>query len=85
MAQAKVNYVGDHVAVVIAETLAQARDGAELVNVDYGILPAVTDTATAADAGQTQIHDVAPNNMCFNWPCTLSTSTKTRIRAKWRC
>lgn len=68
LAQGKVNYVGDHVAIVIAETLAQAKDAAELVEVDYGLLPAVTDTATAADDGQQQIHDVAPNNMCYNWP-----------------
>jgi carbon-monoxide dehydrogenase large subunit len=60
--------VGDHIAVVIAESLAEARDAAELVEVDYGVLPAVTDTATAADDGQQQIHEVAPNNMCFNWP-----------------
>ena len=68
LAQDKVNYVGDHIAVVIAESLAEARDAAELVEVDYGVLPAVTDTATAADDGQQQIHEVAPNNMCFNWP-----------------
>ena len=68
LAQGKVNYVGDHIAVVIAESLLEARDAAELVEVDYGVLPAVTDTATAADDGQQQIHEVAPNNMCFNWP-----------------
>ncbi|MDP6536339.1 MAG: xanthine dehydrogenase family protein molybdopterin-binding subunit [Gammaproteobacteria bacterium] len=68
LAQGKVNYVGDHIAVVIAESLAQARDAAELVEVDYGVLPAVTDTATAADDGQQQIHAEAPNNLCFNWP-----------------
>lgn len=68
LAQGKVHYVGDHVAVVIAESLAQARDAAELVEVDYGVLPAVTDTATAADDGQPQVHEVAPNNVCFNWP-----------------
>ncbi len=68
LAQDKVNYVGDHIVVVIAESLAEARDAAELVEVDYGVLPAVTDTATAADDGQQQIHEVAPNNMCFNWP-----------------
>ncbi|MDA1371986.1 MAG: xanthine dehydrogenase family protein molybdopterin-binding subunit [Proteobacteria bacterium] len=68
LAQGKVNYVGDHVAVVIAESLSQAKDAAELVEVDYGVLPAVTNTATAADEGQTQIHEVAPGNLCFNWP-----------------
>ena len=41
-------YVGDHVAVVIADTYAQARDAAEKIVVDYGELPAVADTASAA-------------------------------------
>ena len=68
LAQGKVNYVGDHVAIVIAETLSQARDASEKVEVDYGVLSAVTDTSTAADDGQQQIHDIAPNNVCFNWP-----------------
>ena len=43
LAQGKVRYVGDHVAVVIAETLDQAQDAAELVKVDYQELPAVID------------------------------------------
>jgi aerobic carbon-monoxide dehydrogenase large subunit len=67
LAQGKVRYVGDHVAVVIAETYAQARDSAEKIAVDYGELPAVADTATAAKPGQPQIHDVAPNNTVYNW------------------
>ena len=68
LAQGKVNYVGDHVAIVIAETLTQARDAAELVDVRYRPLPAVSVTADAAGEGQQQIHDVAPGNICFNWP-----------------
>ena len=68
LAQGKVNYVGDHVAIVIAETLTQARDAAELVDVRYRPLPAVSVTADAAGEGQQQIHDVAPGNVCFNWP-----------------
>ena len=68
LAQGKVNYVGDHVAIVIAETLTQARDAAELVEVRYRPLPAVSGTADAASPGQQQIHDVAPDNVCFNWP-----------------
>ncbi len=67
LAQGKVRYVGDHVAVVIADTLAQARDAAEKITVDYSELPAAVDTATAASPGQAQIHDVAPNNTIFNW------------------
>src|SRR3954471_1086473 len=47
LAQGKVRYVGDHVAIVIAETLSQARDAAELVDVDYEVLPAVIDMGKA--------------------------------------
>src|SRR5690606_18987489 len=47
LAQGKVRYVGDHVAVVIAESLAQAKDAAEAVEVDYEVLPAVVDPAAA--------------------------------------
>ena len=67
LAQGKVRYVGDHVAVVIAETLAQARDAAEKIEVHYTELPAVIDLRTAANPGQSQIHDVAPNNTVYNW------------------
>jgi carbon-monoxide dehydrogenase large subunit len=67
LAQGKVRYVGDHVAVVIAETLAEARDAAEKVAVDYDVLPAVVDLGTATDKGQPAIHDVAPNNQVFDW------------------
>jgi aerobic carbon-monoxide dehydrogenase large subunit len=67
LAQGKVRYVGDHVAVVIADTFAQAREAGEKIEVDYGVLPAAVDTATTANPGQPQIHDVAPNNTIFNW------------------
>jgi carbon-monoxide dehydrogenase large subunit len=61
----KACYVGDAVAVVVAETLAQARDAAETVKVDYEVLPAVTDPAKA-QAGP-QIHEVAPKNTIYQW------------------
>jgi aerobic carbon-monoxide dehydrogenase large subunit len=67
LAQGKVRYVGDHVAVVIADTYAQAREAGEKIEVAYGVLPAAVDTATTANPGQPQIHDVAPNNTIFNW------------------
>jgi carbon-monoxide dehydrogenase large subunit len=67
LAHGKALYVGDPVAVVIADTYAQARDAAEKVVVDYGVLKPVVDLATAASSGQTQIHDYAPSNTCFNW------------------
>ena len=66
LAQGKVRYVGDHVACIVAETYAQARDAAEAVKVDYGVLPAVVDTATAQRA-KTAVHDVAPDNTVYQW------------------
>ena len=67
LATEKVRYVGDHVAVVIAETLNQARDAAELVAVDYKVHPAVIDLASAQAPGQPQIHAEAPNNTVYQW------------------
>jgi carbon-monoxide dehydrogenase large subunit len=63
----KVTYVGDPVAMVVAETVQQARDAAEQVSVDWEELPAVIDVATADAAGTTQIHENAPNNVCYDW------------------
>src|SRR5262249_23470072 len=65
LAYGKACYVGDPVAVVIAETLTQARDAAEAVMVDYAVLPAVTDPAKAQAAAQ--IHPVAPRNTIYQW------------------
>jgi carbon-monoxide dehydrogenase large subunit len=67
IAKDKANHVGDAVAVVIAETLAQAKDGGEKVKVDYEVLPAVSDPAKAQQQGAPQIHDVAPHNTIYNW------------------
>lgn len=67
LAKDKVRYVGDHVAVVIAETLNQAKDAALAVEVEYELLPAVADLATAPDAEAGQIHDCAPRNTAFEW------------------
>jgi len=65
LAQGKVRYVGDHVAVVIAETQEQARDAAILVDVDYDVLPAVVDPVNVKKGPA--LHDVAPDNVCYVW------------------
>src|SRR5262245_16875785 len=67
IAHGKVNYVGDAVAVVIAETLSHAKDAAEKVKVDYQLLPAVTDPAKAQGQGAPQIHEVAARNTIYQW------------------
>src|SRR6266581_7130733 len=67
LAQGKVRYVGDGVAMVIAETPDQAKDAAELIEVDYDVLPAVVNPAEALKPGAPQIHDGAPGNKCYTW------------------
>jgi carbon-monoxide dehydrogenase large subunit len=56
----KVRFVGDRVAFVVAETLTQARDAAELVEVDYEPLPAVVDLEDAAKDGATKVWEDCP-------------------------
>jgi aerobic carbon-monoxide dehydrogenase large subunit len=67
LAQGKVLHVGDQIAVVIAETLQQAKDAAELVEVDYEVLAAVVDPAKARARGAPQLHEAAPDNTCYVW------------------
>ncbi|MGB9647062.1 MAG: xanthine dehydrogenase family protein molybdopterin-binding subunit, partial [Stellaceae bacterium] len=65
LAQERVRYVGERVAVVIAATEAQARDAAELVSVDYEALPAAVRAEDAMGAGAPLVHDGAANNTSF--------------------
>ncbi|HYX64817.1 MAG TPA: xanthine dehydrogenase family protein molybdopterin-binding subunit, partial [Burkholderiales bacterium] len=65
LAQGKVRHVGERVAVVIAETAAQAKDAAELVEVDYQVLPAVVDAKKAQSSKP--LHDIAADNTCYVW------------------
>ena len=67
LAQGKVRYVGDHVAVVIAEDHQQAKDSAELIEVDYEVLPAVVRASDARRKGAPALHDIAPDNTCYVW------------------
>ena len=67
IASEKACFVGDPVAVVVAETLGEARDAAEKLKVDYEVLPAVADPATAQRKGAPLIHEIAPNNTIYQW------------------
>ena len=67
IANGRVRFVGELVAVVIAESRTAAMDAAELVEVEYDALPAVVETGGAAADGATQIWEEAPNNTCFLW------------------
>ena len=61
----RVRWVGDYVAFVVAETLHQAMDAAELVDVDYEPLPAVISTVDASAPVAPLVFDDCPNNICF--------------------
>ena len=63
----RVRHVGDPVAIVIAETLEQAKDGAELIEVDYAPRPHVVGTYEAAQPGAPLVHDHIKNNIVFDW------------------
>ena len=62
-----VRYVGDAVAIVVAETEQQARDATYAVDVDYDVLDAVTEGRRATADGAPQLHDDVDNNLCFHW------------------
>jgi len=63
----KVRYVGDPIAFVVAETLIQARDAAEAIEVNIDPLPAVTDPEEAAKPGAPQLYDHIPNNVALDY------------------
>jgi len=65
LANNTVNFVGDHVAIVIAETLDQAKDAAEKVRVDYKVLKAVVNTGDAMNSKA--IHDGIDKNLCYDF------------------
>ena len=67
LAKDKVRYVGDHVAMVLAETPHEAKDAAELIDVDYDVLAAVVSCVDALKPGAPQIHEQAPSNKCYTW------------------
>lgn len=62
-----VRFVGDPVAIVLAETRMQAQDAAELIEIDYDILDSVTDTGGALDGGAPVIWPERGSNLCVHW------------------
>ncbi|WP_025662704.1 xanthine dehydrogenase family protein molybdopterin-binding subunit [Rhizobium sp. IBUN] len=62
-----VRYVGDAVAIVVADSLAEARDAAEAVVIDYEELPVVVEAVEALKPGAPQLHPEAQNNLIFDW------------------
>ena len=67
MAFDTVRFVGETIAVVVADSPESAADAAELVDVTYDLLPVVVDAEKATESGATQIHEDAPNNIAWEW------------------
>jgi carbon-monoxide dehydrogenase large subunit len=67
LAQGTVRYVGDAVAVVVADTKSQARDAAEAVDISYEELPVVIKAVEALKDGAPQLHENAPGNLIYDW------------------
>lgn len=65
LAQGRVRYVGEPVAAVLAETRAAAEDAASLIDIEYDVLPAITDPRQAQSAPV--LHDAAPANVLLRW------------------
>jgi carbon-monoxide dehydrogenase large subunit len=76
-----VNYVGDAVAVVIAEDSYSAEDGAELVSVEYDSLPAVMDPEGALKPGSPKVHDYLRDNVASRLSVTAGDVAKAFKRA----
>ncbi len=66
LAHGKVRYVGDRVALVVAETLEEAKAARDLIEVGYDVLPAVIDIANITATGAA-VHDEAADNRCYRW------------------
>ena len=67
LARERVRFVGEEVAVVIAETQAAARDAADLIEIEYDDLPVLIGPAQAMAPGAATIHDNIPGNICFDF------------------
>ena len=81
MAPDTVRFVGQAVAVVIAETRNQARDAAEAVVVDYEELPVAADIKAAIASGAPQLHPEAPGNVIYDWTIGDEAATDAAFKA----
>ena len=73
LAKSKLRFVGEPVAMILADTLSQARDAAEMITLSYDDLPAKMNI----DKGGEMIHDAAPDNVAFDWEMGDEVATET--------
>ena len=67
IAKDKVRYVGEIIAVIIAESLEDAKNAAELIDVNYDDIPVVIDMQDALDNSKGLVHDEIESNVCYDW------------------
>ncbi len=84
LATGKVRHVGDPVAMIIANSVAAAKNAAELVAVDYQVLPAVTGVADAVKPGAPQLYADVPGNLCCDWSVGDKAATEAAFAAAYR-
>ncbi len=80
LAKERVRYVGEPVAMVVAESLSQARDAAELILLDIDDLPAKMDLAPGGET----LHEEAPDNRAFDWGLGDEAATEAAFQAAAR-
>lgn len=80
LARERVRHVGDPVALVVAETLEQAKDAAELIEVDYAPRPHTVDTYESAQPGAPLVHDHIKGNLAFDWAMGDEAATAAAFR-----
>src|ERR1700761_2574823 len=76
----RVRFVGEPVAMVLAETLEAGKDAAEAVMVDYTELPLITDAVAALESGAPKVWDDVPDNIGFLWKRGDATETDEALR-----
>jgi carbon-monoxide dehydrogenase large subunit len=81
LARERVRYLGEPIAFVVADSMEQAQDAAELIAVDYRPLQAVMEIADALDPGAEQIWPDAPGNVSFDWATGDDTATEAAFAA----
>ncbi len=79
LALGKARHAGDPVVMVIAQTRAQAKDAAQLVEIDYEPLPAVAHLPAAVAPGAPLVWDEGPGNVCFDWHLGDSAATEAEF------
>ena len=82
LAADKVSHVGDQVAVVVAESVREAKDAAELIEVDYEVQTPVVDMEKAL-SGTDLVHEAAPGNLCFDWELCTHEGGKAEVDAEF--